>query len=268
MTRDALEAGKHVVVEKPFVRKSVEGEELLELAAKNGRMISVFQNRRWDGDFLTVKKIIQEGQLGRLVEYEAHFDRYRNYIQENKWKEIVGSGSTLYNLGSHLIDQAMVLFGRPEYVYADIRTLRTGGKVDDAFTLMLGYPGVKVTLKASYLVSLPGPRYYLHGTQGSFLKYGCDPQEEALKKGRKPGGSDWGMEPESDWGILHTVSEGSGHPLKYESLAGNYPQYYNGIYRALSQGTEPPVTGEQALEVIRVIEAAFQSNRSGRRESL
>jgi predicted dehydrogenase len=265
MAKQALHAGKHVIVEKPFVLNSDEGQELIELAARRNRLLSVFQNRRWDGDFLTVRKILDEGVLGRLVEYEAHFDRYRNFIQENTWKEDAGYGSTLNNLGSHLIDQALCLFGKPENVFADVRTLRTGGRVDDAFTILLAYPEVKVTLKASYLVREPGPRYYLHGTEGSYLKHGIDPQEDALKRGELPGGDEWGKEPESEWGLLNTGSGGSESRGKIETLPGRYQDFYENIYHALESGTEPTVTAEQANLVIRVIEAARESQESGRR---
>jgi len=188
MTKHALEAGKHVVVEKPFTLKYAEADELIKIAKKKKRLLSVFQNRRWDSDFLTVQKVIKNKLLGRLVEYEAHFDRYRTFIQDN-WKEdaSVGTG-TLYNLGSHLIDQALVLFGFPQWVFADVRHARKDSKVDDAFDIRLGYPEVRVTLKASYLVREPGPKYILHGEQGSFHKYGMDIQEEELKKGRWPKG--------------------------------------------------------------------------------
>jgi predicted dehydrogenase len=263
--RSALLAGKHVIVEKPFVRESRHGEELIALAEEKGLLLSVFQNRRWDGDFLTVRKIIEEKLLGRLVEYEAHFDRYRDYIQENTWKELEDSGSTLYNLGSHLIDQALVLFGKPDDVFADIRIFRDGGRVDDAFTLLLGYKDIKVTLKASYTVREPGPRYYLHGTRGSYLKHGNDPQEEALKQGAVPGGEGWGRESESDWGLLNTDSGKDHFRGKFETLSGNYTAFYKDIYNSLEQGNDPEVTASQANLVIRVIEAAFESHRTGKR---
>jgi scyllo-inositol 2-dehydrogenase (NADP+) len=262
MAREALAVGKDVILEKPFVLDSRKGDELISMAADRGCLLSVFQNRRWDGDFLTIRDILDKGLLGRLVEYEAHFDRYRNFLQENTWKEDPASGTgTLYNLGSHLIDQALVLFGRPEYITADIRVQRTGGKVDDAFTLWLAYPGVKVTLKASYLVREPGPRYLLHGTEGSFLKYGIDPQEEALKNGELPGGPGWGREPEKEWGRLNTTIGPYNGP--YETLPGNYGAFYDNIYQVLTVQSDPAVTAAQANLVIRVIEAAFESNRTG-----
>ncbi len=265
MAKEALLAGKHVIVEKPFVQDSIKGQELTDLADSRNRLLSVFHNRRWDGDFLTIRKILDDGVLGRLVEYEAHFDRYRNFIQENTWKEDAGSGSTLNNLGSHLIDQAVCLFGKPEDVFADIRILRTGGRVDDAFTILLGYPDIKVTLKASYLVKEPGPRYYLHGTSGSFLKHGIDPQEDALKSGEWPLGDEWGKEPESEWGILSTESGDTAFRDKIETIPGRYNEFYENIHRALESGTEPAVTADQANMVIRIIEAARKSHESGSR---
>jgi predicted dehydrogenase len=169
----------------------------------------------------------------------------------------------LFNLGSHLIDQALVLFGKPEHINADIRIQRTGGKVDDAFTLWLGYPEVKVTVKASYLVREPGPRYLLHGTEGSFLKHGIDPQEESLKKGDLPGSPGWGKEPVEEWGRLNTEIGPYNGP--YKTLLGNYLAYYENIYQALTRKAEPVVTAAQANMVVRVIEAAIESSQTGQR---
>jgi scyllo-inositol 2-dehydrogenase (NADP+) len=267
MAREALEAGKHVILEKPFVMDSREGDKLISIAKNQKRLLSVFQNRRWDGDFLTVREILEKGLLGRLVEYEAHFDRYRNFIQQNTWKEdpVAGTG-TLFNLGSHLIDQALVLFGKPEHINADIRIQRTGGKIDDAFTLWLGYPEVKVTIKASYLVREPGPRYLLHGTEGSFLKHGIDPQEEALKKGELPGGPAWGREAQEEWGRLNT--EIGAHNGPYKTLPGNYLAYYENIYQALTGKADLEVKAAQANLVVKVIEAAIKSSQSGNRVNI
>ena len=256
----ALDAGKHVIVEKPFTTSVSDGEKLIALAKKKGRLLSVFQNRRWDGDFLTVKKIIQQKILGRPVEFEAHFDRYRNYIQDS-WKESPEHHTgTLYNLGSHLIDQALVLFGMPEAVYADIRIMRTGGRVDDAFDLKLYYSDVKVTLKAGYLIREPGPKFMVHGTEGSFVKYGIDPQEEDLKQGRLPHDMVWGSEPESEWGILNTEINGIHVRKKVETVAGCYIDYYSNIFEAIKKGAELSVKPEEALDVIRIIEAAYKSS--------
>ncbi|KPK84459.1 MAG: oxidoreductase [Bacteroides sp. SM23_62_1] len=269
MALAAIQAGKHVVVEKPFTLKVCEADDLIAASGKTGKLLSVFQNRRWDGDFLTVQKIINEGLLGRLVEYEAHFDRYRNYLQPESWKEQAASGTgTIYNLGSHLIDQALVLFGIPEAVTADIRVLRSGAKVDDAMTLLLKYPEIKVTLKASYLVREPGPRYSLHGTHGSFLKWGLDPQEENLKTGKSPVDPDWGKEDENNWGILNTEINGLHYSGMVETLPGNYMAYYDDIYDAIIHNRTPAVTAGQGRDVIRVIEAAKESSKVGKAAKL
>ena len=269
MCLQALEAGKHVVVEKPFTQTSQQADILVGKAREKGLVLSVFQNRRWDSDFLTIRKIIDEKMLGRLVEYEAHFDRFRNYIQENTWKELADMGTgTIYNLGPHLIDQALVLFGLPVSVTADIRRQRSGSQVDDAFTLWLNYPEVKVTLKAGYLVRLPGPRYLLHGTEGSFLKAGMDLQEEHLKAGILPGSPGWGEEAEEDWGTLDTNINGLHFQGKLESVAGNYLAYYDSVYRSLTEGVVPDVTAQQGRDVIRIIEASLESSRKQKAVSL
>ena len=218
-TRKALEAGKHVVVEKPFTRTARLGEELMNLADRRKRMLSVFQNRRWDGDFMTVRKIVENDWLGRLVEFESNYMRFRNYILPDTWKESGERGINLiYQLGSHTIDQAVLLFGMPDAVWADTDRLRAGSEIDDYYHIRLIYPDIKVTLKASLLVREEGPRYTLHGTNGSFLKYGLDPQEEALKQGADPSMPDWGKEPESQWGILNTEMNGVHFRGRVETL--------------------------------------------------
>ncbi len=265
--RRALEAGKHVVVEKPFTSTTQEGEALIALAKEKGRMLSVYQNRRWDADFLTIQQLLKEGHLGRLVEFESTFARYRNFIKEGTWKESgeLGGGLT-YNLGSHLIDQALVLFGMPQSVYADIATMRTGGLVDDYFLIRLhrsaSYPDVKITLRASYLMCEPEPRFVLHGTQGSYVKHGVDKQEAALLDGQMPDRPHWGEETEAEWGILRTATE-DGHEIRrpYPGVAGNYGGFYQNIYEHLREG-KPLLTDARAvLDGIRVIEAAFRSFR-------
>ena len=260
----ALQANKHVVVEKPFTRTIRQGEELLNLAERKNRMLSVFQNRRWDGDFLTISKLLENGCLGRLVEFESYYMRYRNFIQNDSWKEsaIQGIGLT-YNLGSHMIDQAVVLFGMPEAVWADIDSLRAGSEIDDFYHIKLFYPDIKVSLKASYLVREEGPRYSLHGTKGSFLKYGIDPQEEMLKQGGNPSLPDWGKEPESQWGILNTEINGIHFRGKVETVAGNYAAYYDNIYNVIRNRNELIVLPEQAINVLHIIETATESSRCG-----
>jgi len=261
----ALMANKHVIVEKPFTLHASEGEDLLNLATRKNKLLTVFQNRRWDGDFMTIQKIVKNDLLGRLVEYEASFNRFRNYIQPNTWKEDVTSGTgTLYNLGSHLIDQALVLFGMPESVFADIRILRTDGQVDDFFDVHLYYEDLRVALKASYLVKEPGARYSLNGTHGSFLKCGLDPQEDCLKAGHLPTEPNWGGEPENLWGILNTEKGGLHYKGKVETIPGNYHAFYDNVYEALVNGAELAVKPSEAINVIKIIEAAQKSSESGK----
>jgi scyllo-inositol 2-dehydrogenase (NADP+) len=265
--RQVLKAGKHVVVEKPFTQKYEEAVELDELAKSLNLVLSVFQNRRWDGDFLTIQKIISDKMLGRLVTFESHFERYRNYIQENSWKEETSSGTGIvYNLGSHLIDQVIVLFGKPSAVNADIRTLRTNGQTDDYFDIRMEYSeNLCVSIGGSMLVKEPGPRYILHGTEGSFLKWGTDPQEQNLKDGMIPGTEGWGKEHEDDWGILNTTENGIKFRGEIETIPGNYPHFYNLLYDSIRKGTEVPVKVKDAALVIRIINAAFKSSREGKR---
>ena len=263
MVKQALEAGKHVVVEKPFTLQSSEADKLIELSREKNLMLTVFQNRRWDGDFLTVIKVIKEGKLGRLVSFEAHFDRYRSYIQES-WKEDskVGAG-TLYNLGSHMIDQALVLFGMPEYIFADVRKQRTGADVDDSFDIIMHYPDIKCMVRGSYLVKEQGPRYILHGTDGSFLKTGLDPQETELKAGVIPGRSDWGKDDPELYGTLTTGGDDSTIRKTIPTIPGNYMAFYDNIYEHLREGAPLGVKPEEARDVIRIIEAAYESAVNG-----
>jgi predicted dehydrogenase len=262
MARLALKKGKHVVVEKPFTQKSSDADELISIAEKKGLVLSVFQNRRWDGDFLTVRKVIDEQFLGRLVSFESHYDRFSNYIQDS-WKESADLHTgTLYNLGAHMIDQAMVLFGMPRAIFADVRALRTDSQIDDSFDIHMHYNNVKCLVRGSYLVKEAGPRYILHGTEGSFLKYGLDPQEEALLSGKMPGTKGWGTEPVSEWGLLNTDrttgSVQSGR-IRLETRPGNYLAYYDNIFDVIRQGARLSVRPEEARDVIRVIEAAYKS---------
>jgi scyllo-inositol 2-dehydrogenase (NADP+) len=263
LAKSSLEAGKHVVVEKPFTQTVREAEELVELAIRRQRILTVFQNRRWDGDFLTVQDIVRKKTLGRLVEFEARWDRYRNFIQAATWKEDASTGTgLLYNLGSHLIDQALVLFGMPTGVTAHLKILRTGGSVDDWFDVRLHYSDVNVAIKASYLALEPGPRFLLHGTNGSFIKHGIDPQEDALKQGRSPLESNWGSEFEDSWGVLSTEENGVVSRKKIETVRGNYGAFYDNLYESITRGKELAVKPRDALNVIAVIEAAKQSSAS------
>jgi scyllo-inositol 2-dehydrogenase (NADP+) len=261
LARRALLAGKHVVVEKPFTNTSAEAKELTELARSQNRLVSAHQNRRWDGDFLTVRKIIEGGLLGRLVEYESRFDRYRNEPRPGAWREASGpGGGVLYDLGSHLIDQALVLFGPPLEVCADVRTQREFAKAADSFDVRLRYEGPGVTLKASMLAREPGPRFTLHGSEGSFVKHGLDPQEEALKLGRTPASEGWGEEPEGRWGTINTRAGGVHLRGRVETIAGDYAAYYRNVADAIRGRAELIVKPEEATNTIRVIELASESS--------
>ncbi len=268
MSLAALEAGKHIVVEKPFTLKTSEANDIIARAKKNKLMVSVFQNRRWDGDFLTVKDVIEKEMCGRLVSFESHFDRFRNYVQDS-WKEdhSLGAG-TLFNLGSHMTDQALQLFGMPEYIFADVRGQRTGSTVDDTFDIFMHYKNVKCLVRGSYLVKEAGPRYILHGTDGSFLKYGLDPQEQKLKEGKLPGSENWGEEVQELWGILNLDKDGKDQKQIIETKPGNYALYYDSIYQHLRESKPLAVTAESARDVIQVIEAAYESAKTGKTVSM
>jgi len=262
MTAEVIQAGKHVVVEKPFTLKSSQADTLIQMASEKGVLLTVFHNRRWDGIFLTVKEIIDSGKLGRLVEFESHFDRYRNYIKDS-WKDKSNGTGTLYNLGSHLVDQAISLFGMPERLFCDSRMLRDGAKTDDSFDLFLHYKEFKCLLRSSYLVREPGPRLVLHGTEGSYVKWRDDPQEEDMKMGGIPGSEGWGEEPESAWGKINTDFNGTHLEGPYPTQPGNYLGFYDNVYEVIRENKQVLVTPEQARNVIRIIEAGYESSRKG-----
>jgi scyllo-inositol 2-dehydrogenase (NADP+) len=261
----ALESGKHVVVEKPFTVASSEAVKLVHLAKEKKLFLTVFQNRRWDGDFLTVKKVIEEKRLGKVVEFEAHYDRFRNTVSTSTWKEEDGPASgNLYNLGSHMIDQALCLFGVPDFVDARTGVQRTGGKADDFYDIRLEYKNLLVILKSSYLVREPGPRYIVHGEAGSFVKFGGDPQEQALMAGKIPGGEGWGMEHQVTWGKLNTEMDGGHYEGPLETLRGNYMTFYNNVYDGIRNGAAPLVKHEESVALMIIIEACMESNKTKR----
>ncbi|QNF34948.1 oxidoreductase [Adhaeribacter swui] len=262
----ALLAGKHVVVDKPFTITAAEADKLIALAEKQNKLLSVHHNRRWDSNARTLRKIIAGNFVGRIVELEIHFDRYRPYLRPGAWREEDTPGSgILYDLGAHLLDEAQCLFGLPDFITADERIQRTGGQTIDNFTAVLDYEGLKVTLKAGMLVRELGPTYVLHGEQGSFVKYGTDVQEAALKAGQHPKNTPyWGVEPESNWGLLNTEYEGQHITGKIESEPGDYREYFVNVYQAITEGAALAVTAEQARNTIRLIELARQSSAEKR----
>ena len=265
LARRALKAGKHVVVDKPFTTTSAHAAELTKLASRKNRIITCYQNRRWDGDFLTVQKLVESGNLGRLVEFESRFDRFRKEEKRDTWRESPGEGSgVLFDLGPHLIDQALVLFGAPDLVTADIRSQRDEAVTDDNFELILHYDRHKVSLKAGMLVRAKTPRFLLQGTNGSFIKYGMDPQENALKGGRSPNEPEWGAEPEHMWGKLDTEIGGMHYSGRVETIPGDYRGYYQNVADAILGRSEPMVRPEDMELTIRIIERAFQSSEKKR----
>jgi scyllo-inositol 2-dehydrogenase (NADP+) len=261
LSKAALLGGKHVVVEKPFTNTCSQADELIELAASQGRLLSVHHNSRWHSDFLTVKKISESGRLGRLVSFEARYDRFRNALRPNAWREadLPGSG-ILYDLGAHLIDQAVQLFGLPAAVNADLRKQRPGAQAVDDFELILHYPQLKVSLKAAMLVKEPTPRYALYGMEGAFVKCGVDPQEAALKAGEIPKHNpDWGREPAEIYGKLNVLENGQDRIEYIASERGDYPAFYRNIRDAILGRAALIVKPEEARNVIYIIEMAEKS---------
>ncbi len=262
LAKAALLADKNVVVDKPFTARFSEASELIEIAQTHNKILTVHQNRRWDSDFLTVRKILNSKLLGRLVEAEIHFDRFRNTLRENTWKEVDTDGTgILFDLGSHLIDQAQTLFGLPTAITADIRRQRNESKIADNFELILHYEGLKVTLKGGMLVREPLPRYILLGEQGGFVKYGLDVQEDDLKTGATPlNRNNWGIEPRDIWGKINTEFNGVHLVSEVESEAGDYRLFYQNVRDAILGKCGLEVTAMQAANTIKIIELAMKSN--------
>ncbi|MCC5941894.1 MAG: Gfo/Idh/MocA family oxidoreductase [Balneolaceae bacterium] len=261
---EALSADKHVIVEKPFTVSSDEAEKLIRLAESKNRVLTVFQNRRWDGDFQTIKKLIHEKAVGDIVEFESSFNRFRNYLRDDAWKEkdLPGSG-ILYDLAPHLIDQTIMLFGMPDRVFADIRSQR-GGEADDCFEINFYYPGIKAKLRAGMLVPEETPRFVLRGKRGSFVKFGLDVQEEALANGENPLNDSWGTEPEKNWGTLYKEEGGEIISKKIETVPGNYAAFYDEVATSIRKKQPPPVLPDTAKKVIKLIELAKKSDQFGK----
>ena len=259
--RECLEAGKHVIVEKPFTVTSKEADELIKLAATQNKLLSVYQNRRWDSDFKTVKKVIDEHLLGTIIEAEFHFDRYATELSYKQHKETDTPGNgVIYDVGCHLIDAALQLFGKPDGVFADLRIVRTISHVQDYMDMLLFYPDLRVRLKSSYLVREPLPAFILNGTKGSFLKSRADVQEKNLQAGLKPGTVDWGEEDDEEKGLLHTEINNKLVRRKISSERGDYMEYYEKLYQAIRFNQPLPVTAGEGKSVIEVIEAAIESD--------
>lgn len=271
LARACLLAGRHVVVDKPFAPTLKEAEELVRLAAERRRLITVYQDRRWDGDFGTVKKLLSSGQLGRVVEYECRYDRFRTEPKLNAWKEradLPGAG-VLFDLGPHVIDQALILFGEPRSITASAFCQRETSQIDDAFDLCMEYSGaqagLRAMLRARIIAYAPGPHFLIHGTKGSFVKYGMDPQEARLRGGDSPKGldwgADWGAEPEELWGTLSLAGDAN---VRIKTERGDYRGFYENVRDAIGKHAPLEVTPQQALRTMRAIVLAHRSGRERR----
>ena len=259
--KKVLLAGKHALVEKAFTTTVAEAQELAALAKEKGLKLAVFQNRRWDSDFKTVQKVILDGVLGELVEAEFHFDRYNPNLSPKQHKETANSGAgILKDLGPHLIDQALCLFGLPKAVFADIRITRAHSLVDDWIDILLFYPDFRVRLKASFFVREANPAYTIQGKKGSFLKPRGDVQEDELKLGKKPNLDTWGTESDANQGLLHTEINGAVFNAKIPTLQGNYYDFFDGVYQSILNDKTEPVTAQDGVHVMQIIEAAIESS--------
>lgn len=251
----ALEAGLHVVVDKPLAPTVEEARMVVDGARERGLLLTVFQNRRWDGDFLTVRELLEQGAFGQVHRFESRYERWRAEVGGG-WRERSApeeAGGLLFDLGSHLVDQALLLFGPVKDIYGEVERRRPGTQVDDDVFLALRHEsGVRSHLWMSVLAAQPGPRFRVLGDRSAFVKHGMDVQEEALRGGRKPDEPNWGEEPEDRWGLL-----GAGDELrKVRTRPGSYGAFYAGVSRSLRDGTPPPVDAEDAVRVLEVLEAA------------
>ena len=256
----ALAAGKHVVVDKPFALTSAEARQLIARAEAAGRMLSVFHNRRWDSDFLTLQRLIADGSLGEITFFESHFDRFRPQVTD-RWRDAAGPATGIwYDLGSHLADQALQLFGAPQAVFADLGARRSGARTTDYFRVLLRYPKLRVVLTGNALAPADELRLRVHGTRSSYIKHGLDPQEPFVRGGGRPDDPRFGVDPRP--GVL-LLSDGSSQPVPAER--GDYRQYYAGLRDAVLGRGPLPVTVNQALAVMQLLEAG-EASAAQRRE--
>jgi scyllo-inositol 2-dehydrogenase (NADP+) len=272
LARKAIEAGKHVVIDKPFAATSAQAKQLWQLATERGVVLAPFHNRRWDGDFVTVRGLLESQAVGRLVTFESHFDRFRPLPRENTWKEGADpANGLLFDLGPHLVDQALALFGPPAGITASVRKDRDRTEIEDAFDITLEYPRLRAHCRSSMLACDAAPRFLLHGTKGSFKKYGLDPQEPALVGGAKVprmGEGEWLAEDEKHWGTL-TVAPNPADPgtlvqTSVRNELGDYRLYYANVRDAITGAAELSVKAEDGYRVIKLLEMARESSKEQR----
>jgi scyllo-inositol 2-dehydrogenase (NADP+) len=260
--RQCLAAGRDVVVDKPFTTTFEEAVDHVQFAKETGRLLTVYQNRRYDGDFSAIRELVAGGSLGRIVRFETNYDRFRPQLRVNAWREKSGPGTgILFDLGPHLVDHALLLFARPEAVTADVRIERDRAVADDAFDIVFHYPRLRAVLRSSMLAAAPRPRFMLFGTQGTFTKQTFDPQENNLRRGYIPKDAPWGAEPEENWGVC-TLADAAGATTqcRIPSHAGDYRDYYANVRDVLLGKAAPAVTSQQALDVMRALELARESS--------
>ena len=262
LARQCLEAGRDVVVDKPFTTTLDEARSLVEFAEKARRLITVYQNRRYDGDFQAIRELVGNGTLGRIVRFETNYDRYRPQLKPGAWRETKRAGSgILFDIAPHLIDHALVLFGLPEAVTADIRIEREQAVADEAFDIMFRYPrGMRAVLRSTILAAAPRPRFVLHGTQGSFVKQTFDPQENNLRIGKIPRNGSWGAEPEENWGVLTVPRDNKFVEKRIPSAGCDYRDYYANVRDTLLGRAPLAVTPEWAMNAMRLLEMARESS--------
>lgn len=262
----ALAASKHVVVDKPFALSAAEARTMADAAERAGRLLAIFQNRRWDSDFLTLRRLIADGALGQIVQYESHFDRFRPMVRD-RWRERAGPGAGAWmDLGPHLLDQALVLFGQPLAISADIGVQRPGAGADDYFHVVLRYPTLRVILHGSLLTAASDLRLAVHGTSGSFVKHGLDPQEAQLKAGMVPGAPGYGRD--TRHGVLTTVENDVPLHADVSPEPSDYRAFYAGVREAIVTGAPSPVPVEEALRVMDLLELARKASDERREIAL
>ncbi|MFM0338788.1 oxidoreductase [Paraburkholderia fungorum] len=263
LARRALEAGKHVVVDKPVTLTAADAHTLANIALARSRLFVPFHNRRWDGDFLTVRDLLASGQLGRITHYESHFDRFRPQVQQRWREEASRGGGLLFDLGPHLIDQALALFGAPRTVSATVRAHRDQASAPDYVHIQLGYDEFEVVLHASALTALVAPRFTIHGTRGSYVKYGLDTQEDQLKAGLRPG--DEGFGAGNAAGALRVLEGERVVEREVPTRNGDYVGFYIALADAIQNGVKFPVSAQDAVDVMTVVELAARSSDEGAR---
>jgi scyllo-inositol 2-dehydrogenase (NADP+) len=261
--RQCLAAGRDVVVDKPFTTTLEEAQLLVQFAKDTDRLLTVYQNRRYDGDFQAIRQLVAEGALGRIVRFETAYDRYRPQLKPGAWRETQRPGSgILFDIAPHLLDHALVLFGLPEAITADVRAERENAVADDAFDITLHYPNaMRAVLRSSILAAAPRPRFVLFGTHGSFVKQTFDPQENNLRHGSIPADTSWGEEPEENWGVLTVPAGDTFTRRRIPSASCDYRDYYANVRDAILGRAPLAVTPEWVLNIMRLLELARESSQ-------